>query len=123
MHANLILARRVAIGITTALALAGCVSGPPSPSPEIVQRIEAASTRADHASLATYYVEEAAKARASSATHLKMAKSYRFQATSGRGGTSMPAHCNALVQSYEGIAKEYEAMATSHREMAALAKP
>lgn len=123
MNANLILARRVAIGCTFALALAGCASGPASTPLEIAQRIEAANTRADHESLASYYLVEAAKARTAASTHLKMAKSYQFQAVSGRSGASMPVHCHSLVQSYEGIAKGYDAMAASHREMAALARP
>jgi hypothetical protein len=41
----------------------------------------------------------------------------------GRGGASMPAHCNAIVRSQEAIATEYEGMAAAHRQMGQQAKP
>jgi len=104
------------------IALIGCASQPSSaPSAATQQRIEAAQTRADHEALAVYYDKEAAAARATAAEHRKMAKSYQtYQA--GRGGGNMPAHCNAIVRSYEGIATEFDAMAADHRRMAGQAK-
>ena len=105
------------------LVLAGCASGPTAPSPELLQRIEAARTRGDHEALATHYTGEAAAARAMADNHRKMAKSYQGNLSGGRGGASMPAHCNAIVRSQEGIAAEYEGMAAAHRQLAKQAQP
>jgi hypothetical protein len=57
------------------------------------------------------------------AEHRKMASSYQGMYAGGRGGASMPAHCNAIVRSQESIAAEYEGMAAAHRQLAAEAKP
>lgn len=122
MNANLKLARRTALAVSLALGLvatlAGCASSPPATPPEIVQRIENARTPEDHASLATYYTEEAARARQTAALHRKMAKSYSTGSIAGRGGASMPLHCNAIVESYERIANEDDGLAASHLQMA-----
>lgn len=122
MNTNLTLLRRTALGLTVALALAGCASSPSSPPADVVQRIETAKTPADHEALAAYYTQEAIKAGDNAALHRKMAKSYQVQAASGRGGASMPAHCTALAQSFDGVAKQYDDMAAAHRQMAGMAK-
>ena len=121
MNANLTLVRRATLGLSlaAALVLAGCASGPPATPPEVIQRIDTARTRADHESLAAYYVQQAGKARDSAAEHRKMATRYSGQASIGQKGPSMAAHCNAVVQSAESMATSYDAMAASHREMAA----
>ncbi len=123
MKASLIFVRRASLSLAAALVLAGCASGPLATPPEVSQRIEAAATRADHESLAVYYVQEAAKARESAALHRKMATRYGGYASMGqKGGPSMAAHCNDIVQSVEKTAASYDAMAASHRQMAAQAK-
>lgn len=122
MNANLMLVRRAALGFALVLVLAGCASGPPSTPADIVQRIETAKTPADHEALAVYYTQEANKARENAALHRTMAKSYQIQAASGRGGASMPAHCNAIAQSDDGIAKQFDDMAAAHRQMATMVK-
>lgn len=113
--------RRLATAVLLALALAGCASGPNAPSPDLMQRIESARTRGDHEALAKHYDGEVAKARATAENHRKMAKSYQGNLAGGRGGASMPAHCNAIVRSHESIAAEYEGMAAAHRQLAAQA--
>lgn len=123
MSINLKSSRRIATMLLLSLVLAGCASGPNAPSPELLQRIESARTRGDHEALATHYSQEAAKARAIADNHRKMAKSYQGNLAGGRGGASMPAHCNAIVRSHEGIAAEYEGMAAAHRQFAAQAQP
>ena len=129
MSTNLKPSRRIATlllwgGIAlSGLALSGCAGVSTAPSPELLQQIETAHTRADHEALATYYDRQAVAARAIGAEHRKMAKSYQGRFASGRGGASMPAHCNAIVSSYEGIAAEYDGMAAIHRQMAEQAKP
>jgi hypothetical protein len=116
-------ARRVTGVLLLSVAFVGCASGPTAPSPELTQRIESARTRADHEALAAYYQNEAAAALAAADKHRKMAKSYQANLQGGRGGTSMAAHCNALVQQYERIAAEYDGMAEGHQQSANDAKP
>lgn len=109
--------------LTVGVALSGCAGPSSAPSPELQQRIERASTPADHESLATYYTQEAAKARAQASEHRRMAKSYQGIVNGGRGTASMPAHCNAIVASFENIATEYDLMAVAHQQLAKQAKP
>lgn len=112
---------KIAAAMVLAIVVTGCATGPTSaPSPELLQRIEAAQTRTDHEALAIHYANEAAGARAKAVEHRKMAKSYQIYQS--RGSTSMVTHCNTLVSSYEGIAVEHEGMAADHRQMAGQAR-
>ena len=124
MNTNLKPSRRLAAALLLAgVALAGCADLATSPSAAIQQQIESARTPADHQALAEYYVKEAATAWARAADHRKMGKAYQAAPMGGRGGGSMPAHCNAAAASYEDLASKFEAMAAEHRQMAAQAKP
>ena len=123
MKVSLKSSRRIASVLLLGLVLAGCASDPSAPSPELLQRIESARTRGEHEALATYFTQEAAKARALAENHRKMAKSYQGNLQGGRGGASMSAHCNAIVRSQEGIAAEYAGMAEGHRQLAKQAQP
>lgn len=123
MNVNFGSFRRIAALLLLSAVLAGCASGPNEPSPDLLQKIESARTRSDHEALATYYTKQAAAARALAAEHRKMAQSYQGMFAGGRGGASLPAHCNAIVRSQEGIAAEYEGMAAGHRQIAEQAKP
>lgn len=123
MNAQWTTLRQVALVASLALVLASCASSPASQPPEIAQRIAAAQTRADHESLATYFTQEAARAREAVALHRKMAASYQARPVGERGSASMVAHCNALTQNYQNSVAMYEDMAASHRQMATQAKP
>lgn len=124
MNTHLKSSRRVAaVSLLVGIALSGCAGLATAPSPALQQQIEAARSPADHEALAKYYDAEVAKARARVAEHRKMANSYQGMVSGGRGGGSMPAHCNAIASSYEGIATQFEGMAASHRQMAQQAKP
>ena len=114
---------RIVSALALSVVLAGCASGPKPPSPELQQQIEAARTPTEHQALATHYVRQAAGARASAVEHRKMAATYARMSPSGRGGNTMPAHCNAIANSQDGIAAEYDAMAADHRQLAGQAKP
>jgi hypothetical protein len=105
------------------VALAGCASAPSAPSADMLQRIESARTPADHEALAAYYDREAAAARAMASTHRKMAISYQRSLSGGRGGASMPAHCNAIARNQEAVAVEFDAMAAAHRQIGQQAQP
>lgn len=122
MNMDLKSLRRIAAVLLLGLVLAGCAAGPnAAPSPELLHRIEAARTRGDHEALATYYDREATSARAFAVEHRRMARSYQGYVASGRGGASMPAHCNAIVSQFESIAAEYDGMAAEHRQKATTA--
>jgi hypothetical protein len=123
MNTHPILARRFATVLLLSVVLAGCAAGPTTPSPDLLQRIESARTRGDYEALATYYDQQAAAARGIAAEHRKMAKSYQGMIAGGRGGASMPAHCNAIAGKNEGLAGDYEAMAESYRQLAKQAQP
>jgi hypothetical protein len=123
MNTDLKSSRHIASVLLLSVVLAGCASGPAMTSTDLLQRIEAARTRSDHQALATHYDQQAAAARALAAEHRKMAASYQGMFAGGRGGASMPAHCNAIVRSQESIAAEYDGMAAGHRQMAEQAKP
>lgn len=115
--------RRIASLLLLSVVLAGCAAGPNAPSPELLQRIESARTRDDHEALATNYDHEASKARGTAADHRKMAKIYQNRVPDPRAGGNLPAHCNAIVRSQEGIAAEYESMAAAHRQLAKQVQP
>lgn len=121
MNTDLKLLGRIVLVLLLGVVMAGCASGPDAPSPELLQRIEAARTRGDHEALVTYYEREAAGARVSVAEHRKMAKSYQAMSSSSRGGPNMQAHCNSLVNLYAGVATEYDGLAGVHRQLAASA--
>lgn len=78
--------------------------------------IESASTPQQHEALANYYAGEAAEARKSAEYHRAMGKSYS-------GGkitqlATMRDHCEKLATLYDARAKEFDAMASMHRDMA-----
>ncbi len=123
MNVNLKSSRRVASALLLSLVFAGCASGPNAASPDVLQRIESARTRADHEGLAKYYDEQVAKARTSAENHRKMGSSYRGNLSLGRSEANIPAHCETVARNQEGIAAAYEAMASGHREMAKQAQP
>ncbi len=115
--------RRHASVLLLSVVLAGGVSAQPTPSSELLQRVEAARTQGDYEALATYYDQQAAAARGIAVEHRKMAKSYQGMISGGRGGASMPAHCNAIAGKNDGLAKDYEAMAVAYRQLAKQTKP
>ena len=124
MNTNLKSSRRMAaVLLLIGVSLSGCAGLATAPSPALQQQIETARTPTDHEALAKYYDAEVARARAKVAEHRKMSTSYQGMISGGRGGGSMPAHCNAIASSYESIATQYDGMAASHRQMAVQAKP
>jgi hypothetical protein len=86
---------------------------------DFLQKAETAKTAADHEALATHYDQLAADARKEAATHREMAKTYGSGSSSGKGTfVKMPQHCTAIAKNLEVTAKEYDAMARAHRELA-----
>ena len=123
MNTNLNSSRRFASTLLIALALAGGASAQTASPADLAQRAEAARTKGDYEALAADYDKQAAAARAIAAQHRKMAKDSQAMVASGRGGASMPAHCNAIAGKNEGLDKDYDAMAAGYRQLAAKAQP
>ena len=122
MNTRMQTARRLALVLLVSTVLAACTSAPNVPPAELLQRAESARTQADYEALAAEYDRQAAAARSIATEHRKMAKSYQAM-IAGRGGASMPAHCNAIADKNEGLAKDYDAMAAAFLQMAKQAQP
>lgn len=123
MSMNLKSSRQFTSALLMSVVLAGCAAGPNAPMPELQQRIEAAHSRSDHEGMVTHYMQAAAAAGAKAAEHRKMAKAYEGRVVDPRSGGNLPAHCNAIVSTYERIASEYNGLAESHRRLAKQAQP
>ena len=85
------------------------------------QMITAAKTPADHEALAAFYEKEAQAARQKQAQHQQMGEEYA-KIPVLKTKTGAVAHCQAIAKKYEEIAKENEALAQMHKEMATAAK-
>jgi hypothetical protein len=86
---------------------------------DIDKMIATAKTTADHQAIADYYTQQAAEARAKVASHKKMAEQYSMSGIGNQATkTHFHQHCEALVRSYEAEAKEYDALAKAHHDMA-----
>lgn len=122
MNVKLISIRKIPLLLPLGILLAGCASGPIL-VPHVLQRIESAHTRDDHLALATYFDQQAAVARSAVVEHNKMAKAYRETRVDPRAVGRMPEHCADIARTQEGVAMEYDGMASVHRQMAELARP
>ncbi len=123
MNTNLTSTRRFASLLLLSVALTGGALAQATTSGELLQRTEAARTKGDYEALAADYDKQSAAARAIAAEHRKMAKSFQGMFAGGRGGASMPAHCNAIATKNEGLAKDYDAMAAGYRQLGKQAQP
>lgn len=123
MNTNLNSSRRFASALLLGLVLAGGAAAQTASPADLALRAEAARTKGDYEALAADYDKQAAAARSIAAQHRKMAKDFQAMVASGRGGASMPAHCNAIAGKNEGLAKDYDAMAAGYRQLAAKAQP
>jgi hypothetical protein len=90
---------------------------PPIPPPQsIEEKILGAKTSTDHEAIATYYDKEAQDAHAKHAKHQKMEEYYQKNPALNKSGFST--HCDIIASNYDKTAKEYEALAKLHRDMA-----
>jgi hypothetical protein len=85
--------------------------------------VQSAKSSADHEALAAHYEETAKDADAKVEEHKKLldqykAKSYLY----GKQAASFQAHCEALIHSFQQVAKANLEMAQMHRQMAASSK-
>jgi hypothetical protein len=86
----------------------------------IEQMITEAKTPADHEAIAAYYDKEAQEAHKKHAEHQKMIEWYKNTPMMSKGG--FRTHCDSLISLDDKTAKQYEALAKLHREMAKSAK-
>jgi spore coat polysaccharide biosynthesis protein SpsF (cytidylyltransferase family) len=87
----------------------------------VEQMIVDAKTPADHEAIAAYYDQEAKAAHQKHEEHLKLKASYE-KIPHLASKTSLPWHCSTIAENYNKSAKEYEALAKLHRDMAKSAK-
>ena len=85
------------------------------------QMITNAKTAADHEAIAAYYEQEAQAAHKKHEEHLKLKASYE-KIPHLASKTGLPGHCSTIAENYNKTAKEYEALAKIHKDMAKSAK-
>jgi hypothetical protein len=89
---------------------------PATPTEEQMLALAAkAQTASEHGLLSEYYTTLASRYTADARDHRTMAQAYRGQ---NRPNQSAIAHCDRLVQLSEESAKETQALATDHKQMA-----
>jgi ribulose kinase len=94
----------------------------PAHGADIAEMISSAKTPADHEAIAGYYEGQAKEARQKAEEHRKMGETYKKGGGALAAKTHFHEHCEALARSYTAEAKEYEALAAAHRDMAKHAK-
>jgi hypothetical protein len=83
---------------------------------DIDAKIMSAKTAADHEAIAAYYTGQATEARAKAASHQKMGAEYKKLPHSAKAG--LDRHCASLATDYTAAAKQYDALAKAHQDMA-----
>ena len=78
--------------------------------------VESATTPQQHAALANYYTAKAAAARKEAESHRSMAKAYG--GVKGSQIAAMKEHCEKLATLSDDEAKEFDALASMHKDMA-----
>ena len=80
-----------------------------------------AKTAADHEAIAKYFEGQAAHARKNAEAHQAMLRAYERFGT-GKEQMKHASHCKDAIRSYENLAKDYDALAKEHMQMAKGAK-
>ncbi len=111
-----------ALTLAVAATLAGAAvhNGVAAEDMDIAAKIEAAKTPADHEAIAAYYEGEAAEMRAKVEMHRKMGADYKKLPHNNK--IHFDQHCDSLSRNFTAAAKEYDALAKAHHEMAKAAK-
>jgi hypothetical protein len=108
------------IAIVVVFMIIGALGYSPVGSAEegksVEQMITEAKTPADHEAIAAYYEKEAQAAHAKHAEHQRMEEFYKKNPALNKSGFG--AHCDIIAANYDKTAKEYEALAKLHRDMA-----
>lgn len=109
--------RWIILVAATALLAAGLTSGANADASGLEQvLIESASTPKQHSALASYYEGKAAAARKEAQEHRSMGKAY--SAGKFTQVLQMKEHCEKLAALYDEQAKEFDMLASMHRDAA-----
>ena len=116
---------RIAIGIAmtcavVALFAPGSVTAESLPPGVTAEAIKSATTPEQHQAIADAYAKEAENLRAMANAHRHM-DSWYAEPGYKSAKLGFPRHCRALVQDLEAAAKEFDALAKDHHEMAVAA--
>jgi hypothetical protein len=121
--------RKALIGASAVawLVLAGAIFTPSTAlfagqDAELGRMIASAKTAADHEAIAAVYERMAAAAKAESEMHEKMGGEYKKVGGGLIEKQHLDEHCRSLAELYAKIARENEALAKAHREMAKAVK-
>lgn len=118
---------RVIVAAGLVFLIAGCaMRGGESAQTTLAQRVEHATTRADHEALAQQYDAKAEMSRREAAEHRTLLTSYAASTEyrwidrvgSPGGMRAMPRHCEQLIRNAEDDARVYAEMADTHRALA-----
>jgi len=113
--------RRSLTTLTLLGALVLAVQAPafaqPMPSGVTEDQVKNAKTPEQHQAIADAYAKEAANLRAMADTHRHMDSWYAEPGYKSKK-LGFPSHCRALVTDLEGAAKQFDALAKDHHEMA-----
>ncbi|QSA96881.1 hypothetical protein [Methylococcus sp. EFPC2] len=97
--------------------LAGCAQPNPHPM-DMSAAVQSAKTRTDHEALATHYEQAARDAEAAVKEHRSLLDQYKAQSyLYGRQAATVQAHCEALIRSYEQVAKANKELAALHHSL------
>jgi len=120
--------KRTVLAALFLLAIAALVVASPAPNAAVatdsagiteenfMEKVGAASTKADHEALAAYFRAEAKAKAESVARHEAMFKSWRN--VQGKPKGHMRAHCETLLNTYAAQQKALEALAEDHEKLA-----
>ncbi|QSA98097.1 hypothetical protein [Methylococcus sp. EFPC2] len=98
--------------------LASCAQPNPHPM-DMTAAIQNARTPTDHQALAEHYEQAAKDAEAKVEEHKKLLDQYKARSyLYGKQAMSFQSHCEALIRSYQQVAKSNAEMARMHRQMA-----
>ncbi len=93
---------------------------------DVLTKVQAAKTAADHEAIAKIYDAKAAEATVEAADHRRMGAAYKGLAGSASGKSyatsAMPQHCDTIAKAYDSEAENFKAMAQAHRDLAKAAK-
>lgn len=105
-------------GVTAAALFIAAPSYAEVTDQDLVEKVAAAQTSADHLEIATYYRGLAD----ASAAKVKLHQRMRTTMSTGKGGATWHGHCASLIQAYKNAEKEAQAMAQEHEALAKSAK-
>lgn len=122
MHAVLRWALTSATALVLATAAFTAAGAETISHEELMHKIQAAKTRADHEEISAIYEKQASADLAAAENHRRMESFYKGIDATGGGRSNfgqMAIHCKSLAEGFGRAAKEHSALAQLHRKAAA----